>query len=48
MRGFFLPAARHGMHFDLAGFHPDVALKLRRMLMIDDIGADTYSDERFL
>src|ERR1700744_4108128 len=45
---FFIPAARenHSM-FDLAGF---IRTRLERagVLMIDDIGADTYSDERFL
>jgi polyphenol oxidase len=44
---FFLPAAREGhAMFDLAGF---VRMKLENagVLMIDDIGADTYSDERF-
>jgi polyphenol oxidase len=44
---FFLPAAREGhAMFDLAGF---IRMKLENagVLMIDDIGADTYSDERF-
>src|ERR1700719_1311623 len=44
---FFLPAARenHAM-FDLAGF---IRMRLENagVLMIDDIGVDTYSDERF-
>jgi polyphenol oxidase len=44
---FFIPAARdaHSM-FDLAGF---IRRRLENagILMIDDIGADTYSDERF-
>jgi hypothetical protein len=44
---FFVPAARadHAM-FDLAGF---IRMRLENagVLMIDDIGADTYSDERF-
>ena len=44
---FFLPAARenHAM-FDLAGF---IRMRLENagVLMIDDIGIDTYSDERF-
>jgi polyphenol oxidase len=44
---FFLPAAREGhAMFDLAGF---IRMRLENagVLMIDDIGADTYSDERF-
>ena len=44
---FFLPAAREGhAMFDLAGF---VRMRLENagVLMIDDIGVDTYSDERF-
>ena len=44
---FFIPAARtnHSM-FDLAGF---IRMRLENagVLMIDDIGIDTYSDERF-
>jgi YfiH family protein len=44
---FFLPATRvgHSM-FDLAGF---IRMRLENagVLMIDDTGADTYSDERF-
>jgi polyphenol oxidase len=44
---FFLPAAREGhAMFDLAGF-VRMRLKNAGVLMIDDIGADTYSDERF-
>jgi YfiH family protein len=44
---FFFPAAREGhAMFDLAGF---IRMRLENagVLMIDDIGADTYSDERF-
>jgi YfiH family protein len=44
---FFLSAAREGhAMFDLAGF---IRMRLENagVLMIDDIGADTYSDERF-
>jgi YfiH family protein len=44
---FFLPASREGhAMFDLAGF---IRMRLENagVLMIDDIGADTYSDERF-
>ena len=44
---FFLPAAREGhAMFDLAGF---IRMRLENagVLMIDDIGLDTYSDERF-
>jgi hypothetical protein len=44
---FFLPAARAGhAMFDLAGF---IRMRLENagVLMIDDIGVDTYSDERF-
>ncbi len=44
---FFLPAAREGhAMFDLAGF---IRMRLENagVLMIDDIGVDTYSDERF-
>jgi purine-nucleoside/S-methyl-5'-thioadenosine phosphorylase / adenosine deaminase len=44
---FFIPSTRerHSM-FDLAGF---IRMRLENagVLMIDDIGADTYSDERF-
>jgi polyphenol oxidase len=44
---FFLPAAREGhAMFDLAGFIR-TRLENAGVLMIDDIGADTYSDERF-
>ena len=44
---YFLPAAREGhAMFDLAGF---IRRRLENagVLMIDDIGIDTYSDERF-
>jgi YfiH family protein len=45
--GFFIPSARlgHSM-FDLAGF---IRMRLENagVLMIDDTGIDTYSDERF-
>jgi YfiH family protein len=44
---FFLPAAREGhAMFDLAGY---IRMRLENagVLMIDDIGVDTYSDERF-
>jgi YfiH family protein len=44
---FFIPAARDGhAMFDLAGF---IRMRLENagVLMIDDIGIDTYSDERF-
>jgi polyphenol oxidase len=44
---FFIPAAREGHSmFDLAGF---IRMRLENagVLMIDDIGADTYSDQRF-
>ncbi len=44
---FFLPASREGhAMFDLAGF---IRMRLENagVLMIDDIGTDTYSDERF-
>jgi YfiH family protein len=44
---FFLPASRAGhAMFDLAGF---IRMRLENagVLMIDDIGVDTYSDERF-
>jgi len=45
---FFIPSTREGhAMFDLAGF---IRMRLENagVLMIDDIGADTYSDERFL
>jgi YfiH family protein len=44
---FFIPAARAGHSmFDLAGF---IRMRLENagVLVIDDIGIDTYSDERF-
>jgi len=44
---FFLPGEREGhAMFDLAGF---IRMRLENagVLMIDDIGIDTYSDERF-
>ena len=44
---FFIPSTREGhAMFDLAGF---IRMRLENagVLMIDDIGADTYSDERF-
>ena len=44
---FFIPSSRAGHSmFDLAGF---IRMRLERagVLMIDDIGVDTYSDERF-
>ena len=44
---YFLPASRAGhAMFDLAGF---IRMRLENagVLMIDDIGVDTYSDERF-
>ena len=44
---FFIPSEREGhAMFDLAGF---IRMRLENagVLMIDDIGADTYSDERF-
>lgn len=44
---FFISAAREGhAMFDLAGF---IRMRLENagVLMIDDIGVDTYSDERF-
>ena len=44
---FFLPATRAGhAMFDLAGF---IRMRLENagVLMIEDIGVDTYSDERF-
>ena len=44
---FFLPAAREGhAMFDLAGFIRK-RLENAGVLVIDDIGIDTYSDERF-
>ncbi|HLI99613.1 MAG TPA: peptidoglycan editing factor PgeF [Bradyrhizobium sp.] len=44
---FFLPAARQGhAMFDLAGFIRK-RLENAGVLLIDDIGIDTYSDERF-
>jgi polyphenol oxidase len=44
---FFLPAAREGhAMFDLAGFIR-TRLESAGVLMIDDLGVDTYSDERF-
>ena len=45
--GYFLPSTREGhAMFDLAGF---IRMRLENagVLMIDDIGVDTYSDERF-
>ena len=44
---FFIPAAREGhAMFDLAGY---IRMRLENagVLMIDDIGVDTYSDDRF-
>lgn len=44
---FFVPSVQTGRSmFDLAGF---IRMRLERagILMIDDIGVDTYSDERF-
>ena len=44
---FFIPSARAGhAMFDLAGF---IRMQLENagVLMIDDLGVDTYSDERF-
>ncbi|CCE08785.1 conserved hypothetical protein [Bradyrhizobium sp. STM 3843] len=44
---FFLPSARQGHAlFDLAGF---IRMRLEKagVLMIDDLGHDTYADERF-
>jgi len=44
---FFIPSAREGhTTFDLAGF---IRMRLENAgeLMIDDIGVDTYADERF-
>ncbi len=44
---FFIPAAREGhAMFDLASFIR-TRLENAGVLMIDDIGVDTYSDERF-
>jgi polyphenol oxidase len=44
---FFLPAAREGhAMFDLAGFIR-ARLEHAGVTMIDDLGVDTYSDERF-
>jgi YfiH family protein len=44
---FFIPSPREGhAMFDLAGFIRK-RLENTGVLMIDDIGADTYSDERF-
>ena len=44
---FFIPSAREGhAMFDLAGFIR-TRLENSGVLMIDDIGVDTYSDERF-
>jgi polyphenol oxidase len=44
---FFLPAEREGhAMFDLAGYIR-IRLENAGVLMIDDIGVDTYSDERF-
>jgi polyphenol oxidase len=44
---FFVPAAREGhAMFDLAGFIRK-RLENAGVLMIDDVGIDTYSDERF-
>jgi YfiH family protein len=44
---FFIPSAREGhAMFDLAGF---IRMRLENagVLMIDDLGVDTYADERF-
>src|SRR5262249_60338794 len=44
---FFLPGERNGhAMFDLAGY---IRLRLENagVLMVDDLGVDTYSDERF-
>jgi YfiH family protein len=44
---FFIPASRQGhAMFDLAGF---IRMRLENagVMMIDDIGVDTYSDQRF-
>src|SRR6202161_3448590 len=44
---FFIPSAREGhAMFDLAGFIR-TRLENAGVLMIDDVGVDTYSDERF-
>jgi YfiH family protein len=44
---FFVPSAREGHSmFDLAGFIR-TRLENTGVLMIDDIGIDTYSDDRF-
>jgi purine-nucleoside/S-methyl-5'-thioadenosine phosphorylase / adenosine deaminase len=44
---FFLPAARHGhAMFDLAGFIRK-RLENAGLPVIDDVGIDTYSDQRF-
>ena len=44
---FFIPSVRSGhAMFDLAGFIR-TRLENAGVLMIDDIGVDTYSDERF-
>ncbi|HEY9453556.1 MAG TPA: peptidoglycan editing factor PgeF [Bradyrhizobium sp.] len=46
-KSFFIPSVRAGhAMFDLAGF---IRMRLENagVLMIDDIGVDTYSDERF-
>ncbi len=44
---FFIPSTRQGhAMFDLAGFLR-MRLENAGVLMIDDIGVDTYSDERF-
>lgn len=44
---FFLPSSREGhAMFDLAGFIR-MRLESAGVLMIDDVGVDTYSDERF-
>lgn len=46
-KSFFIPSVRTGhAMFDLAGF---IRMRLENagVLMIDDIGVDTYSDERF-
>jgi polyphenol oxidase len=45
--GYFIPSQRQGhAMFDLAGF---IRMRLENagLLMIDDLGVDTYSDERF-
>jgi copper oxidase (laccase) domain-containing protein len=44
---FFIPSAREGhAMFDLAGYIR-MRLESAGVLMIDDIGLDTYSDDRF-